>query len=298
MGLLHRPGARALALDGLLAVLLGAVLVVGTQHAAVYQTSWRRPPDGPAFVLLVVAAAGVAGRRLAPLPALAAVSLAGAAYLALDYPYGPIFLAPVVVLYTVGAHLPPRRSLAAAAGASALLALAELPASRGSPLDAYLVSLVAWHGWLLVPWALGAGLRARREATRRGRHEEARRLAYEERLRIAREVHDVVGHGLAVINMQAGVALHVVDRRPEQARVALEAIKQTSKDALDELRATLAVFRRPEDAGEARQPAPGLGDVEAVVTAMTEGGLAVDLVVTGQPVVLPAAVDQAAYRIV
>jgi signal transduction histidine kinase len=301
MGLVHRPGARALALDGLLAVLLGAVLVIGTQHAAVFQAPWRRPMDGLGYALLLIAAGALAGRRLAPLPALAAVSLAAAAYLALRYPYGPVFLAPVLALYTVGAHLPPRRSLAAAAGAIVLLAMAELPTAAGGPLAASLVSIFTWHGWLFLPWALGAGLRARRESTRRGRDEDARRLAYEERLRIAREVHDVVGHGLAVINMQAGVALHVVDRRPEQARVALGAIKQTSKDALDELRATLAVFRHPDDAGsagESRQPAPGLRDVEAVVTAMTESGLPVDLVVTGRAVALPAAVDQAAYRIV
>jgi signal transduction histidine kinase len=170
--------------------------------------------------------------------------------------------------------------------------------------------LAAWHLWFLVPWAIGAGLRVRREDTRRGREEAGRRHAYEERLRIAREVHDIVGHGLAVINMQAGVALHVFDRRPEQARVALEAIKQASKDALEELRVTLDIYRRPDDGAqstasrperdgeEARRPAPGLAQVDGVVAAMAESGLAVRLEVTGSPVALPAAVDLAAYRIV
>ena len=92
----------------------------------------------------------------------------------------------------------------------------------------------------------------------------------------------------------------MVDRRPEQTRIALEAIKQASKDALEELRSTLAVFREAADgerAREARQPAPGLGQVDEVVAAMADGGLPVELVVSGDPVPLPATVDLAAYRI-
>ncbi|HXM54298.1 MAG TPA: sensor histidine kinase [Candidatus Dormibacteraeota bacterium] len=301
MALVDRAGARALLVDGLLAVLLGIVMVVGTEHAAAFQASSRRPPDGVAYALMVPVVLGVAGRRLAPLPSLAVVTLAVAAYLGLRYAYGPVLLAEVVALYSAGSNLPPRRSMPAAAAAIGLLVAAEVAGSGGRLSSGSIISLVAWHGWLLVPWAAGAAFRARRESGRRDRDEAARRIAYEERLRVAREVHDVVGHGLAVINMQAGVALHVVDRRPEQARVALEAIKQTSKDALEELRGTLAVFREPagaERAREARQPAPGLDQVQAVVAAMGEGGLPVELVVSGEPVALPAAVDLAAYRIV
>jgi len=292
-----RLRTRALAVDAVVALVLGVVLVVGTPHAAAFQTAFRRPVDGVAVALLVAAGATMVGRRVAPAWSLGAMAVVVSVYLALRYPYGPIFLVLVLGLYAAGAHLPIRRSAALAAGAIGLVVVAEAVGARAQLNGAFLVSLVVWHGWLIVPWALGAGIRARRESGRRDRDEEARRLAYEERLRIAREVHDVVGHGLAVINMQAGVALHVVDRRPEQARVALDAIKQTSKDALDELRATLAVFRQPED-GDARQPAPGLRQVDEVVAAMTESGLPVDLVVTGSPVALPAAVDLAAYRIV
>ncbi|HYW24491.1 MAG TPA: sensor histidine kinase [Terriglobales bacterium] len=294
MGLLNRVTARALALDGLLALVVGVVMAFGTGRAAAFQPS-RRPIDALAVALLVVAASSLTARRLAPLPALAAVTLAVAAYLARGYPFGPILLAPPIALYSAGRHLPVRRSLPAAAVAIGVLALTQLPGVDGAQ---GLVLLVVWHGWLLVPWALGAGLRVGREDARRNREDAARRLAYEERLRIAREVHDVVGHGLAVINMQAGVALHVVDRRPEQARVALAAIKETSKDALEELRATLAVVRRPDEDRQAPRPAPGLRQVGSVVTAMAESGLPVRLEVAGRAVDLPAAVDLAAYRIV
>src|SRR6266545_4875646 len=78
-----------------------------------------------------------------------------------------------------------------------------------------LLGLVPASAWLLVPWAVGTVLRSRRETAARVRQEaarvhrqDARRRADEERLRIAREVHDVVGHGLAAIHMQAEIAMH------------------------------------------------------------------------------------------
>jgi signal transduction histidine kinase len=77
-----------------------------------------------------------------------------------------------------------------------------------------------------------------------------------ERLRIAREVHDTVAHAIAVINVQAGVTAHVLDRRPQQARETLVTIEQTSARALGELRATLGRLR---DAEDRRAPTPGLG---------------------------------------
>jgi len=294
MGLVNRVTGRQLALDGLLALVLGSVMVLGMIEVASFHPA-RRPVDGLAIALVVVAAGCLAARRLAPLPSLAGVTLAAGAYLVAGYPFGPALLSLPVALYSAGGHLPLRRSLPAALVAIAALTATQVPGASGLQ---GLLTLAVWHGWLLVPWAVGAALRGRREGTRRSREDADRRLAYEERLRIAREVHDVVGHGLAVINMQAGIALHVADRRPEQARLALAAIKETSKDALDELRSTLAVFRRPEESREPARPAPGLLQVGSVVTAMAESGLPVRLEVTGRAVDLPAAVDLAAYRIV
>ncbi|MBA3369104.1 MAG: sensor histidine kinase, partial [Geodermatophilaceae bacterium] len=152
-------------------------------------------------------------------------------------------------------------------------------------------------GWLLVPWAVGAVKRAWRESRTQQQSEQAQQRRYEERLAVVREVHDVVGHGLAVINLQAGVALHVLDRRPEQAEIALSAIKQASKDSLDELRATLAVFRHADGAAPLR-PMPGLGDLPDLVSSVRVGGLATELSITGQPRAAPSSVDLAAYRIV
>ncbi|MBR8745589.1 sensor histidine kinase, partial [Nocardiopsis sp. MG754419] len=94
-------------------------------------------------------------------------------------------------------------------------------------------------------------------------------------LTIAREVHDVVGHSLSVISMQASVALHVVDRRPEQASVALAAIRDASREALEELRGTLAVFRDGDRA--AREPAAGWDRVEALVESVRRAGHEVEV---------------------
>jgi signal transduction histidine kinase len=128
----------------------------------------------------------------------------------------------------------------------------------------------------------------------RAKAEQERRQASEERLRIARELHDVLGHHLSLINVQAGVGLHLMDSRPEQAREALAAIKTASAEALREVRSVLDVMRADDEAAP-RQPAVGLsrlGDLTA------DAGLPVSTKVTGDERPLPAEVDRAAYRIV
>ncbi|HEV8374225.1 MAG TPA: sensor histidine kinase, partial [Actinomycetota bacterium] len=126
------------------------------------------------------------------------------------------------------------------------------------------------------------------------KEEEARRRVDAERLRIAREVHDTVAHAIAVINVQAGVTAHVLDKRPEQARETLVTIEQTSARALGELRTTLGMLR---DADDRRAPTPGLGQVEELVGMAREAGLDVKLEVASPARELPSATDQAAYRI-
>jgi signal transduction histidine kinase len=148
--------------------------------------------------------------------------------------------------------------------------------------------------WLVAVVGVGTAVRyqldalaARREQADEHRH----RLAEQERLRIAREVHDVVAHSLAMINVQAGVAAHVADRRPEQAKEALLNIKAASASALKDLRATLAVLRSGED----KAPAPSLAQAGELLDHARDAGLTVD--VHGEAGDLPAPVDAAAYRI-
>jgi len=140
--------------------------------------------------------------------------------------------------------------------------------------------------------AVGDMVRSRREAI----EEEAQRRTGEERLRIAREVHDVVAHAMVAINVQAGVAAHRLDQDPEQARTALRAIKQTSGEALSDLRATLGVLRGDDHDAPVR-PAAGLGDLDELAAALRGAGVQVELEV-GEVGELPAAVHAAGYRIV
>ncbi|MQA94101.1 MAG: sensor histidine kinase [Streptosporangiales bacterium] len=260
------------------------------------------PLDGIGVVLLLTTVIALALRRTRPLATLLVTGGATAIYLALGYAYGPILFTVAVATYTAHSTLPVRRAGGATIGVFVLLVVAGVTRSDAGGVLAQLSGAAGLGISLVACGAVGMLVRTRRWSVRERYEDEQRRRAYEERLTVAREVHDVVGHGLAVINMQAGVALHVLDRRPEQARVALEAIKAASKDSLEELRGTLAVFRSQDGEGGSeeapRRPPPGLHRLDALGEAMAASGLQVSITVVGDRPEVPAAVDLAAYRIV
>ena len=154
--------------------------------------------------------------------------------------------------------------------------------------------------WLVVLVMAAEGVRMTRQRksdAQAARQSETRRRASDERLRMARDLHDVIGHNISLINFQAGVGLDLWDSQPEQAHTALTAIKAVSKDALGELRAMLGAFRQDEDEAP-RSPLPGLARLGELVELTKAAGLAVTAEVEGGPRALPAGVDLAAYRIV
>jgi signal transduction histidine kinase len=152
--------------------------------------------------------------------------------------------------------------------------------------------------------ALGETVRARRviateavqraERAERTREEEARARVDAERLRIAREVHDTVAHAIAVINVQAGVTAHVLDKRPERAAETLRAVEHTSSRALLEMRSILGVLRDPHDD---RMHHSGLDLIDDLADQAREAGLEVAIETPAPRRPLPSAVDSAAYRI-
>ncbi|GAA3742929.1 sensor histidine kinase [Micromonospora maritima] len=283
-------GDRGWLLDGLLALALLAIGVVGTVPAGLNQGVHAGPA---AYPPVVVAAFAVAVRRRWPVATLAVVATAATVYLMLGQPYGPILLSFFVAVYTVAAYRPVRTAAVACAAVLAALLAYVFVGVRPPGL----LGLMPVAAWVVVPFAVGVTARLSREAAARNRSDEARRLADAERLRVAREVHDVVGHGLAAIHLQAEIALHLLGRRPEQAEAALTAISRTSKEALDELRVTLTVVRREEPA-DSRAPAPGLDQLPQLRERLAGAGVPVTVEVTGAPRPLPAAVDLAAYRVV
>jgi signal transduction histidine kinase len=238
----------------------------------------------PAFILLL--------RERYPLIVFLTVTPLVWIYYVTGHPGGPAALYAILALFTL-AMLRGVLIAGLAAGGLLVLGLVSSMYVEGRLfVDGRLGLAVAWGGMSI---AAGTAFSYRRNtlAARREQAEErTRRRAEEERLSIAREVHDVVAHSLAMINVQAGVGAHVADRRPEEAKQALLAIKEASGTALADLRATLAVLR----SGEGMAPAPSLRRLAELTEPTAAAGLPVE--VEGEPGELPAPVDSAAYRIV
>jgi signal transduction histidine kinase len=154
-------------------------------------------------------------------------------------------------------------------------------------------------GWLLALAIAAEATRIRAErtaATKASRQIDQRRQQSEERLRVARDLHDVIGHNISLINVQASMGLDLMDSQPEQARAALSAIKSASKEALEELRTMLTTLRHDDDAP--RSPAPGLDRLPELIELTRAAGRTVEVEVVGKTPPLPAAVQLAAYRII
>lgn len=278
--------------DAALALIVLVVGLFGTRWAAYVQHGGDRL-NPFAYVLVTASALALVARSRAPLATLAATAAATSLYLILGFPYGPIQISLVVAVFTVGRHLPLKVSATACAVVTVALLLHGVVGDSGATAT----GVLPFSAWTIVPFAVGVVARVTAEAGARSRAEQIREHAFEERLRIAQEVHDVVGHGLSAINMQAEIALHLLPRRPEQAEEALAAISRTSKEALDELRATLAVVRRFDPSG-LRAPTPGLARLDDLVRRMSGTGVPVTVEFSGTPRDLPIAVDLAAYRLV
>ncbi|MET9604170.1 sensor histidine kinase [Streptomyces sp. NPDC006512] len=290
--------------DAALAVgLTAAAAITGRQY---HPAGWP-PFDTTAYVLTASVGLPLALRRRAPVCALVVSCLAFACYLLAGYQPSLNFWAPAVALYGVAARRPPRTAAACAALYGAVVFYSGLTA----PELGLTVAVVQAVGVPVVVWLFGNG--ARKLAERNGQlaaltarlHREQewreRQAVSEEQRRIARELHDVVAHHMAVINVQAGMAGYVFPSAPDQARVALGTISETSQEALRELRRILTLLRSAadaEDGGAPYAPIPGLGGLREVAERVRAAGVAVDLRTDGAPRPLPPGVELCAYRVV
>ena len=296
---------RSPARDAVFAVALTAVLLAGSYGEAHPDQTSNKIPAGTAaahtpaaaFVLVVVAGLVLAGRRRWPLPVLAISAAAVSVYTLLGYVNGAALLAPAAAVYALATQVPARRAIGWAVATAALLMAAT---AANDPFGMF------GGGFNLIPAEMAvacfggiaiANRRAYVASIQARAEQDARRRVDEERLRIARELHDVVAHTMATINVQAGVAAHIVAERPDAAAEALQTIKTASKEGLRELRAILNVLRQADEA-DPIQPAPGLAQTATLIDGAQRAGLATTLTVTGPERPLPAAVDLAAYRIV
>ncbi|WP_250030694.1 sensor histidine kinase [Paractinoplanes maris] len=294
------PGAGAAIGAGLFQA-LGAKQQAGQGHLLVTM----RPA---LYLLLLVGPVALLLRRRYPVAVFVLAAATSLGFATVAQPHWFWAVAPIVALFNLACRGRRTAALISAGAAYAvyLLVFWIFPGQLGLPAG----TRPGLREVLLLGLALGATIflggaakiraeqmaqtmkvRAERE---RAEQEQQRRQASEERLRIARELHDVIGHHLSLINVQAGVGLHLMDSRPEQAREALSAIKTASSEALREVRSVLGALRT-EDEAAPRQPALGLSRLDDLTA---DAGLPVATKVTGEVRALPAEVDRAAYRIV
>ncbi|MFO7279194.1 MAG: histidine kinase [Thermoanaerobacterales bacterium] len=307
--------------------LVAAVVHVGATTAAADHQPDARPLDVLAYVLLLAGPVALLGRLRYPLAVLGLTAAVAATYTLRDYPNGPAFTALMIAF--VSAIVLGRRWAWAIVAACYVVEVVVDPLIEEGRIE--WAAMVAVGAWVLVLGFAGELTRSwleRSAEQARARAEEARRVAGEERLRIARELHDVLAHDISMINVRAGVALHLLeeghgDADPEQVRSALAAIKEASKEALGELRSVLDVLRHGEDDRELapRSPTPRLGDLRELADRARGAGLDVRIesrvaadgrdgdgtaVVEGDgdgvaaevAAGLPAGVEAAAFRIV
>lgn len=263
--------------------LFNTVVAVLTALAVVAITliiaRWHQPLDTVVYAWIAATAVPLVFRTRFPLVVFGVTAALTVAYFSFSpYPYSPIpalsFIALITASYLRGPLVPGIIGVG-------IVAVGQLAAWR---FDGVAVGMLLW---MTTGCAIGAAARARRERA----VEHSKRIAEKERLHIAREVHDVVAHSLAMINVQAGVGAHIADKRPDQAKEALVAIKEASRVALADLRATLGVVR-----SEDLSPVADLDRLPELVDAATAAGLTVRQ--RGTPGEVPAHVSFTAYRIV
>ncbi|HEX8007067.1 MAG TPA: sensor histidine kinase [Trebonia sp.] len=251
-----------------------------------------------AYLLVVAACLPLAFRRRWPAAVLVVSTAAVAVYSLLGYVNGAALVAPMIALYSFACQSSARRALVWGAGMLAVLMAATLVGNPFYP---------TWGGFDVLPFAASvacfAGIavgnrRAYVTSIKERAEADARRRIDEERLRIARELHDVVAHTMATINVQASAAAQVLATRPEQAAESLTAIRAASKEGLRELRAILNVLRQADEVADPTQPAPGLTRLDALAAGVRQAGLPVTVTVSGRPRPVPTVTDLAAFRIV
>jgi signal transduction histidine kinase len=288
-------------LDVLLAAAITVMVLLDLSSPA--DASGVRPTDVWAVLLSLLQTVPLAFRRRAPLPVFLLIVIGVCVYYAMGYEVTDGTLATFVGVYTVAAHEDRRRSFIAL-GVLAV-AMTWYWVFRAEPFDP---TTPIWIGILAVlSWSLGEYVKARRVYTTevetlaqrldQARELEARQAVWQERARLARELHDLIGHTVNLMVIQAGAGRRTLRSDPGAAERAFHTIESTGREALDELDRLLGVLQTEEDEPDV-PPLPGLDQVSALAGRFADSGLAVEIAIEGQQVPLPRSLDQSAYRII
>ncbi|SDQ32944.1 Signal transduction histidine kinase [Curtobacterium sp. UNCCL20] len=304
------------------------VQIVGTLLASRFATDgagsgppWMRQPVGTvidavhlgplALVLLVAGVVVLPWRWRWPRAVLVVTLATTIGYALVVSPRGPFVAALTMALANAWLRGHRWTVTAVATISVAVLPTADVQLGRAPAPDLSTVLLA--FAWVTVTIAVSELIRVRFERVaerHRQRVEADRRRAGDERVRIARELHDSVAHSMSLINLQAGVALHLSPGLPEQTRESLANIRDSSRDALVELRTILGVLRavdvppgtgggqRDGDGAHERNPTPGLDRLHALVERARAAGVDIDVTITGNPAAVGGVTDRNAFRII
>jgi signal transduction histidine kinase len=266
-------------------------------------------PTGPLWfdVLATVAILSpLLARRRFPFGAPAAVGIASVVTSFVDERLVPFafvtFLAGCAAAFLLGLLRDRSQAVAGLVLAVGIVALVVYRDPQGN-LDGFIATSIIFGILWTIAFTLGRTFQEADEAKERAaraereREERAQRAVTEERARIARELHDVVGHSVSVMTVQASAVRRLLRPDQQRERDALLVVEQTGREALAEMRRMVGVLRRPEEA-PALAPQPSLEHLDRLIAQAREAGLPVDLEVEGEPVQLPAGLDLTAYRLV
>jgi signal transduction histidine kinase len=276
------------------------VIVMRDDKAAPTISLWIAVP------LVVIMLAPLLWWRRFPFGAPAAVFVIGAVESFVDGQLGMFtvatFIGVMAAVFLFGILEDRRQAvagLAIALGAAGVVTLNDPGQGWSDYAGVVLLFSIAWLAGLAIGRKLEQASAAQERAERleREREAEARAAVAEERARIARELHDVVGHSVSVMTVQASAVRRRLTPDQEQEREALEIVEQTGREALAEMRRLVGVLRRPEEA-PALAPQPSLEHLDRLVAQARESGLPVELRIEGEPTQLPPGVDLTAYRLV
>lgn len=303
------PSARQAAGDVALAVILAAV-AVWIQVGRLDAVPANHRPDAFSVLVTVAASAPLALRRLRPFAVLLACLPWPLLLIAGHYSVGATPLGPVIAFYTCVAWGTRREARAAVPVLLVGVGLVALLRPIDLSVEGALVEVALYLGG----WLIGTGVRERREllAARESEarqdvelarqqaelaHERASRAAAEERLRITRDLHDLLGHALGVVVVQAAAAEHLLDADPAAARQALREIASTGRSSLADIRHVLGRVREDDASGHG-EPSPSLDDIPALVARIEAAGLPIRLSLDPELARLAPGVGLAAYRVV
>ena len=294
--------SRPTPLDFLVAIVAGILTAVLIHLDPEGST---RTPDELAFGLGVLAAVAVVFRRSRPVATLGVVLVVHFVYHLLDYPGAGPFPALMVSMFGLAAAGLRWGAIAAAAGVALSSLLLQVLGESASLLSPTIIMPAVFAAASVFAGEAAhnrsrylAEVRERMRRAEADRELETQRRLTEERLRIARELHDIMAHTITVITVQAGEAQDALDQYPEQTHEALKNIREASREAMSELRATVGVLRESGEPEASRKPAPRLSDLPELVQTAGGGGLRTTLEVQGEVQSLAPAVELTAYRIV